>query len=306
MNIKTIHTKNLLWIDVTNPAEQEIAWLKENYNFKSRHFRAVSEHQQRPHIDQGPGYHFIVLLFPIYNYKSQEISPGEVDFFIGERFLITIHYDEMYTLKKIFSDTKNNAEIREKNMSKTSGNLTYNILENLFRRSYPILDHMSKDIADIEDKIFHKAQTNMLPRIVLMKKNIIEFRTMMKTHRYVLEQLPKKKVSYLIFPQSKTYYRDLLEYSHNIWDVLEALKETVETLQDTYQTLATQRLNEMSKVMSIFSAIVIPATLVAFLFGVGVENIPFRDHPFGFWIIAGLMILSSISLLTIFKLKKWF
>ena len=146
----------------------------------------------------------------------------------------------------------------------------------------------------------------MLSKIALMKKNVIEFRKMMKTHRTVLERLPKNKTSYLTFSQSKMYYKDLLEYSENIWDILEALKETVDTLSESNQSLAAHRLNQFSKRLSIFSAIVIPATLVAFLFGVGVEGIPFRHHPQGFWIVLGMMLASSGFLLYIFKKLKWF
>lgn len=306
MNIQTIHIKNLRWIDIINPGSTEIQWLRDNFKFHDLHFQAVAEHQQRPHIDQGTGYDFLVLLFPVYQKGSQEILAGEVDFFVGENFLITAHYGDIHTLKILFDKIKGDAINREQFMQKGSGYLLYKILEALFRRSYPILDHMNEDVEWIEAKIFHQRDINMLSKIALMKKNIIEFRRMMKTHRYVLEKLPKRKVEYLTFPQSKLYYRDLLEYSSNIWDILETLKETAETLYDTSQSLATHRLNEITKVISIFSAIVLPATLTAFLFGIGVEGIPFRHHPYGFWIVAGLMALFSGLLLLIFKIKKWF
>ncbi len=306
MRIQTIHTKNLRWIDIVNPEAEEIKWLKNNFNFLGLHFQALAEHQQRPHIDHGEGYDFLVLLFPVYNRQTQEIVPGEVDFFVGEGFLITAHYGQIHTHDELFKQTKNSSRMRGEYMQKGSGFLLYKILEGLFRRSYPILDHMNEDINEIESKIFHARELNMLSKITLMKKNIIEFRKMMKTHRSVLEKLPRRRVDYLNFAQSKIYYRDLLEYSQNIWDILEALKETADTLHETSQSLATHRLNEMTRRISIFSAIVIPATLVAFLFGVGVEGIPLRHNPYGFWIVGGFMVLASLVLLLIFKTRKWF
>ncbi len=305
MNIQTIHTKTLRWIDVVNPGEEELRWLRENFQFHELHYQAIAEHQQRPHIDQGAGYDFLVLLFPVYNRETQEIFPGEVDFLIGENFLLTAHYGEIHSLKALFTKIKDNPETRQIYLRKGSGYLLYKLLEALFRRSYPILDHINEDIEKIESYIFERHDLDLLSRIALMKKNIIEFRKMMKTHRYVLEKLPRRKTAYLSFPQSKLYYRDLLEYSSNIWDILEALKETVDTLQDTNQSLQTHRLNQITKIISIFSAILLPATLVAFLFGVGVEGIPFRHHPQGFWIVLTLMILSSLVLLLIFKGRKW-
>ncbi len=306
MHIQIVHTKNLRWIDIVNPETEDIKWLRNNFNFLELHFQAVAEQQQRPHIDHGEGYDFLVLLFPVYNRATQEIVPGEVDFFVGEGFLITVHYGQIHSHKNLFEQTKKNTKAREEYMQKGSGFLLYKVLESLFRRSYPILDHMSEDINEIEQKIFHEQELDMLSKIMLMKKNIIEFRKMMKTHKSVLEKLPRRKVPYLNFSQSKIYYRDLSEYSQNIWDVLEALKETADTLHETSGSLATRRLNEMTRRISIFSTILLPATLVAFLFGIGVEFIPLRYHPFGFWIIAGLMTLASLLLFLIFKNKRWF
>lgn len=306
MSVRTIHSKNLRWVDITNPSGSEINWLKQNFKFEEEHYQSIRERQQRPHIDQGDKYNFIVLMFPVYHEETQEILPGEVDFFIGDDFLVTVHYKEIYTMEKLFSETRDDVLVKKENMSQGSGFLLYKVLELLFRRSYPILDFMSHDVEQIEKKIFHDSDANMLSQITLMKKNIIEFRKMMKTHRFVLEQLPLKKDPYLRFPESPAHYQDLFEYSHNIWDILDALKETVETLQDTSLTLATHRLNEITRIFTILSVIVIPATLIAFWFGVGNDHIPFGSHPFGFWIIGGLMILASFSLLLIAKFKKWF
>lgn len=291
---------------MVNPGPRELLWLRKNFKFHDLHFQAIAENQQRAHMDQGEGYHMMVLLFPVYNRETKEIVPGEVDFFVGDKFFLTIHYGDIHTLNALFQKTKNEAETRNLLMQKDSGYLLYKVLEGLFRRSYPILDHMSTDINAIEKKIFHQMDINMLSQIALMKKNIIEFRKMMKTHRAVLEKLPSEKTPYLTFPQSRTYYRDLLEYSQNIWDILEALKETTETLGETNQSLATHRLNEITKLLSVLSAILLPATLVAFLFGVSVEQVPFRSHPNGFWLVGSIMAVSSLVMFAIFKHKKWF
>ena len=306
MRLRTIHTKKLRWIEIVNPGPEETTWLRDNFHFHALHFDAVAQKQQRPRLDTGEGYEFMVLLFPVYQNKTQEIVAGEVDFFVGTNFVITVHYGQMFTLKRLFEETQNDVAKRNKNMQSGPGFLLYRILESLFRRSYPILDYMSEDIEKIEKKIFRDMDIQMLSEISMMRKNIIEFRKMMKTHRYVLEKLPRANSEYLSFGQSKIYYKDLLDYSENIWDILEALKETAETLADTNQSLATHRLNQITKMISIFSAIALPATLVAFVFGIGVDGIPFRHHPYGFWIVTGIMTAGSAAVLIIFKHKKWF
>ena len=281
-------------------------WVRENFKFNEIHFQELEHHQSRPHLDEGENYDYIVLLFPVYNKTTQEITAGEVDFFISDNFVLTAHYGEIYTISELFNRVRGDQKTRDSFMQRGSGYLLYRILEALFRRSYPILDHMNEDVNGIEAQIFHKHDANALSRITLMKKNVIEFRRMMKTHRSVLEKLPQQKKDYLLFPQSRSYYRDLHEYSTDIWDVLETLKETVETLHETSQSIVTHRLQEQTRMIGLFSAIVLPATLVAFLFGVGVEGIPFRHHPQGFWIVAGIMVTASITLWAAFKSMRWF
>lgn len=306
MGVKTVHTKNLRWIDVVNPGAEELKWVRDNFQFNEVHFQELARHQQRPHLDQGENYDFIVLLFPVYDKATQEITAGEVDFFVSENFLLTAHYGEIHTLSDLFDKVRGDQTTRTTLMQRGAGYLLYRVLEALFRRSYPILDHMNEDVNKIEAVIFHKHGLDMLSKISVMKKNVIEFRRMMKTHRAVLDKLPYRKNDYLFFPQSKTYYRDLQEYSANIWDILETLKETMETLHETSQSLATHRLNHLTRAISIFSAVLLPATLIAFLFGVGVEGIPFRHHPYGFWIVAALMAVASVALWLFFRSKKWF
>jgi len=165
---------------------------------------------------------------------------------------------------------------------------------------------MSEDIEVIEKNIFHQNDASILSKISLMNRNVIEFRKMMKTHRFVLDKLRNRKSDYLTFPQSRACYGELLEYFENIWDILEALKETSETLVNTSHALITHRLNEVTRIISVFSAIVLPATLVAFLFGAGVGGKPFQTSSWGFWIVMGLMMLASLIVAAIFKKKKWF
>lgn len=306
MRIQTIHTKNLKWVDVTDPGDEELAWLRNNFRFHDHHFAAVAERQFRPHIDQGNAYDFIVLLFPVYQKDRQEIKPGEVDFIVGDNFLITVHYGQIHTLKNLFDQVKTVEAHRQAHLYQGSGFLLYKLLQNLLERSYPILDHMTADVEDLEKNIFDNLEVAMLSRIALMKKNIIEFRKMMKTHSFILEKLPRRKAPYLNFTGSRDMYKNLVDYSQNIWDILDALKETTEGLQDTNQALNAHRLNQISKFISIFSAIALPATLVAFLFGIGVEGIPFRHNPYGFWIVAGIMSAVSVSILLFFKRRNWF
>ena len=306
MNIKTIHTKNLRWLDVVNPKTAELDYLKRNFNFHPLDMEDVAGISQHPKIEDREDYQFIVLLFPVFRRETRTIHPGEVNFFVGKNYVITIHDGAMHTMSYMLENVNKDEVLRKQYMGRNSGYLLYQIFEALFRRSYPMLNHISREMNEIEENIFNNLTLQMLKDISLMKRNVIDFRRIMKTHHLIIKQLQGKKIAYLTFPESKSYYGNIIEHSENIWDILATQKETIEALQDTNQSLATNRLNKITTTMALFSSIFLPATLVMFIFGLSIKHIPFANHPYGFWLILGLAALSSIIMVSIFRSKKWF
>ncbi len=306
MSLKIIHTKNLKWIDIINPAEEEIKYLKKNFSFQPLDYQDILLPSEHTKIEVHPDYALLVLLFPVFNRQSREIVPGEVDFFIGKDYLITIHDGSMYTLVKLFNSVHAHDDVRKEYMSKNSAFLLYQILESLFRRSFPMLDHISKDMNEIEKSIFNDLSLGMLEQISLTKRSIIDFRKIMKTHHLIIKRMLTRKENYLTFPDSRALYSGLLEHAENIWDLLSIQKETADALQDANTSLASNRLNQTTKIVTILSALFLPATFVMFLFGLSVHDLPLANNPHAFWIILGIGIASSIIMFAYFKSKKWF
>ncbi|GAC1414065.1 MAG: magnesium/cobalt transporter CorA [Candidatus Doudnabacteria bacterium] len=306
MSIKIIHTKNLRWIDIVNPGKEEIDYLKKNFDFQPLDYEDISGMSQHTKLEIHKDYVLIVLLFAVYDKNTREIIPGEVDFFIGKDYLITIHDGAMYTLVKLANSVHAELASRQEYMSKNSGYLLYQILESLFRRSFPLLDHINRDMNEIEKNVFKDLSLKMLENISQMKRKIIDYRRIIKTHHLVIRRLIQRKESFLVFPDSKNYYTNLLEHSESIWDILAIQKETIEALQDASTSLATNRLNQTTRVVTILSALFLPATYILFVFALRAKDVPFENQPFGFPIIIALSFISSVAMYFYFKKKKWF
>ena len=306
MNVRAIHTKNLKWIDIVSPGAEEIEFLRKNYAFHPLDLQDVAATSQHAKVERRDTYHFVVMLFPVFDRKLREIHPAEVDFFIGNGYLITIHDGTMFTLVDLVAGVIEHDELRRQYMSKNSGWLLHQILESLFKRSFPILDHMSFDVAEIENVIFKDLSLKTLESISLMKRNIIDFRRIMKTHHLILKKLMFAKELWLVFPDSKDYYASLLDHAENIWDILAIQKETADALQEANQALAANRLNEITKMFTIASAVFLPATVVLFAFGLSIDHVPLRENPYAFWIILGMAVASSAIVFAIFRKRRYF
>ncbi len=309
MSLKIIHTKNLRWVDIVGHDEADMNYIKENFKFHPLDFEDVVTPSIRTKIDEYAGYHFIVLLFPYFDAKHNEIKSTEVDFFVGPDFLVTIHDGKMKTLNNLVHNTHQYDQTRIAMMTQGSGFLLIKILEALFKRSSPILDRINHEMIESERNVFH-LDVQTLERLSALKKNIIIYRRIIKMHRYVLEKLLHSSKDYLKFKDSKTYFMDLIEYGENIWNVLSSDKESVESFEETNQSLGTHRINDILQVLTVLSVILAALNLITNIL-VFMERTHI-ERTYGFsndlqlvLMVTSVMFLITAGMLLYFKKRKW-
>lgn len=303
-NPKTIGIE-ILWININNPGKKEIEFLRKKYQFNLNYLHASSAKvvAQRPMVIQENDYLFMILHFPIF--QNDNIIAGEIEFFIGHGFLITLH-NNVKILNKFFNICKKDGDSSLSYQLESSAVLLYEILEKLITNCYDLLDQNSINIQKIEQIIFSQEQKTAVLQILSLRRNIINIRKIMQNHKNVLKKLTEMKSSLVARTKIKNYYHILIEHSKRIWEILENQKEMIEALHDTNESFLNDRVSNIMKTLTIFSVIVFPLTLLASIFGMNVVNgMPFINAKNGFWIIIVMMIIGSFGMLFIFKKKKW-
>lgn len=300
-------TNKLTWIHINNAGKNEIEYLRKNYNFNLNHLKAARANTvaQRPSMEQGSGYLFLVLHFPIF--MKGQIIPKEVDFFISDGYLVTMHNDDVPALNEFFNFCKKDGLSCLAYEHETSSALLYEILDKLLLNCYPILDQNSIEISTIEETIFAHEQKEAVSKILSLRHNVINFRKIMQNHKNILKKLMEMDNIMVLNDHTKRFYKNLIEHTKTIWEILENQKEVIGVLYDTNESLLTYKLNDIMKTLTIFSVILIPLTLLGSIFGMNtVKGMPFMDNDNGFWIIITLMLSISSGMLLFFKRKKWF
>jgi magnesium transporter len=309
VSLKIIHTKNLKWVDITNPDESDVLYLKENFRFHPLDFEDVVGYSARTKIDEYETYHFIILLFPFLDKTNQEIRPTEVDFFLGKNYLVTVHDGTMRTLTNLTRNISQYDNVRDQYMSSNSGFLLFSILELLFKRSFPILDNLNREIAEASKDQF-RLDINTLHKLSKLKKNIIVYRRIMKMHKFILSKLGRNRRDYMMFRDSKAYFQNLIETAENIWDVLSSDKESVESFEDTNQSLASHQINDILQVLTVVSVIVSILALVTdiliFFERTNIEKSWGIDGDLKlFLFLTTILSFFTCSMLIYFRSKKW-
>ncbi|MDX6553607.1 MAG: magnesium transporter, partial [Gaiellales bacterium] len=131
----------------------------------------------------------------------------------------------------------------------------------------------------------------------------IAFRKIIKPERVMLRLLERVRTRYL--PEHlEVYFDDIVDSAERIWDQLDNYKEVIEALEQTNETVIAHKQNDILRVLTVFSAVVLPLTLISGIFGMNVP-IPFQRDAHSFWDIIVGMVLIAGSLLGYFRYKRW-
>lgn len=306
MQIDKIKTKKFSWIHIEKPSREEMEYLKQEYDFHPLDIEDCLVKVQRPQMSEYPHYVFFILTWPAYNRKTREIESSEVDFFIGSKFLVTISDGLSPTLKNFFQELKTNEYSRERYMMGSHPVfLLYEILHRLQNYTMPMLDHVTQEIGDIEKRIFKGEEKRLVIEILHTKRNIVDFRRTMQAHKNIIKKLMNTNNKFFMHDRINIYFSNILDRAKDIWEILETLKENINTFQETNESLISHRLNDIMKTLTIVSVVMIPATLVASIFGVNARYMPIVGQNGDFYIIMSIILAVIFLSLMYFRSKRW-
>ena len=264
--------------------------------------------RQRPKVDEYPEYLFGVLHFPVYDKAIQRLNAGELDLFVGHDYLVTLPGVELLPVTRLFRRCQEDEELRETLFSKDSGYLLYHVLDDLFDYCFPILDKIGFKLDSIEDDVLEGRSVEAVRDISNAKQEIISYRKIIKPQRPALRLLERRMERFL--PENlELYFDDLVDASERIWDVLDNYKEVVEALETTNEQVLSHRFNDVLRILTVFSIVFLPATLIASLWGMNV-GLPGGGDPatastVEFWLIIAASVTLIAGLLGLFRYKRW-
>jgi magnesium transporter len=301
--IAELSAQGLTWVHVTAP-DQEIAMeLAERFGWHPLDVEDILSKRQRPKVDDYPDYLFAVLHFPWYDSSVQRLNAAELDIVLGPDYLVTMPNVGLLPVDRLFNRCAEDEEFRNELFAKGSGRLLYEVLDDLFDYCFPILDKIAHKLDKIEDDIHEVRSEELVRDISNVKQEIISYRKIMKPQRPTLRVL-ERKVERFLPEDLELYFDDIVDASERIWDVLDNYKEVVEALEDTNESVIAHRHNDVLRVLTVFSVILLPLTLIASVFGMNVLY-PGEGTHAAFWVIIAIMVLTIGAMLGFFRWKRW-
>lgn len=303
--VEQIEAAGLRWVNIERPGGLERSWLEEHFEFHALDLEDVLSRNQRPKIDVYDDYLFIVLHFPIFDRAAGRLGTGELDLFVGPDYMVTIPNQPLQPVEYLFERCRSDEDLREKLFSRGSGYLLYRLVDDSFDYCFPMLRKIGNKLDALEDDIFDGRSEEVVRDISNVKQEIINFRKVIRPQRPVLRDLERVKQRYLATDLDlEIYFDDIVDAHERIWDMLENYKEVVEALEDTNESVLNHRVNEILRVLTAISVIVLPLTLVASIWGMNV-GVPGEGDTGDFYLVLGLMVVILVGMLAYFRKRNW-
>src|SRR3954471_14291272 len=302
-HVEVVESDGLRWINIERPGPADRAWLEEHFEFHALDYEDVASRNQRPKIDEYDDYLFIVLHFPVFDKAVGRLNAAELDVFVGPDYLITIPNSPLPPVEYLFERCTSSEDSKEARFSQGTGYLFYKIVDDSFDYCFPMLRKMGNKLERIEEEIFEGRGEDVVRDISNVKQEIINFRKVIRPERPVLRDLERTKQRYMA-SDLEIYFDDIIDASERIWDMLENYKEVVEALEDTNESVISHRVNDVLRVLTVISVVLLPLTLIASIWGMNV-GIPGKNSIHAFWIIVGVMVVVLVGSLSYFRHRRW-
>ena len=303
LNIEQITWGDLTWVNIENPTERETEYLAKNYSFHPLDLDDCLSRIQRPKIDKYKDYLFLVFHFPVFNKEARVTTPSQLSVFIGEKYLITLHKGELKPLVKLFKECQRDEESRQEYLGEGSGFLLYRMIDRLVDYCLPILSRVLDNIETVEDDIFSDRKRGTVKEISLLRRDIISFRRIIWPMRAVIGSL-EPRVRHFTKQDMEAYFGDMTDHVDKIWDALDEYKEIIEGLSDTYDSLASNRTNEVMRMLTVIATILLPITVVASIYGMNIP-LPFQNSSYSLAFVFFVMLVVISSMLIFFRHQRW-
>ncbi len=298
--------KDLIWIDLESPSIMDVKSIVEEFKIDQIVADELLSPTLRPHTDKYDGFLYLVLHFPTLSHPENSLGhlEHEVDFIIGKDFIITTRYQELESFEDFRKVFEVNASLDDDHLTDNPFDIFLLLTRRLYKTVENEINIVRETLEHIESEVFKGREKEMVVSLSKTGRDILNLKQALDPHQEVLSSLRELTVEFAgseyatrVKAIENMYYRSR-KHITRIWQTLTELRETNNSLLSTKQ-------NEVMKVFTILAFVTFPLSLVASIFGMNTENIPFVGQEHDFWIVIGMMLFATFFMFLFFKRKGW-
>ena len=304
MTTRIVQHSPVTWTDIVHPDAADVAALRERFpGFHPLNLEDIVSRIERPKLDQDDDYLFLVMHFPLWDSRAEISRASEVNIFVAKSHLVTVHNGSLKPLVAAFERCEASESERGSLLGRGVNHAVYTLLDELVDYIFPILNKVDKRVHDIEDALFESNAKQVIQEIALVRRDIISLRRIIHGQIPIVQELEMVEHPILL-EHMEEYFGDIVDHLFKLRDIADENFEIINSFADTADTLASYRINEVMRILTVISVIMLPLTLISSIYGMNIV-LPFADNPHAFSITAGIMLVVVLLMLAYFRRRNW-
>lgn len=291
-------TDGWIWVDVAGESPETVREVCLRFGIPERYVADALAEGSLPMLEERRDLVYLVLN-SLQTAADGRLGPSEVDIFLGPGFIVSVHAGE-------FSSTATAMARIDQEMGlavpSPAGLLAQ--LAMLGSRRYPILIEQLEDQLDSLEELAMRADPRALNEVYVLRRDVIVLRRVLAPQRQIYDELATIGHP-LIDAEARDEFERVADYQAQILETLEAARSLLGSVLETHRGAVADQTNEIVRILTVFSAILLPLSLIAGIFGMNFTDIPLAEHPLGFWITVGAMALFAAALWVYFGRRRF-
>ncbi|HET7437275.1 MAG TPA: magnesium/cobalt transporter CorA [Thermoanaerobaculia bacterium] len=290
-----------IWIDITDPTHESIEpLLEERFGFHELAAEDSVSPNTLPKYDSFAAYDFFIFRAVDVNVNEHVSETYKLAAFLGRNFLVTVHSGKVLAVEDAAARIKNDKRLLERG----TDFLLYMIVDQLVDAHFPLLDQIEECVDDLQDRIFANAEDTHLDELLHLKRDVNVLRRHSLPQRELLNQISRGDAKF-IQQQHLIYFRDVYDHMFRISETIDVDRDQMNGTMEAYLSVVANRTNEIMKVLTIFSSIMLPLTLIAGIYGMNFPEMPELHSRHGFAFAMILMVVTAAFMLVWFWRRGW-
>lgn len=306
-----LHIKNekYNWYHFDKPLTPEDAsFLSDNYRFSQEDLdNCKNQKTPRPKINITSSYSYFIFHIPYSPPNSKNLTVSELNVFITKTALITVESrGDLAALNHYLETSKTSPKLAESRFQHGPADLFVKLIQEITSNLSELIDKQGQEIDRLHREVFsNKLAKKFIEHVSLIRYNHIVAHNALERQVRIFDQFRGDKNPLRHFLRSPHKWNKILDLFHSINYEIESDIDHLEGLVKTFESLVTFRTNEIIKLLTVFSVILLPLTLISGIYGMNFRYLPLSLDPFGFTAILIFMFVLAMILVVVFKRKRW-
>ena len=294
--------KAVFWVDMEGPSEADDRVLLDVFHFHPLTVEDCRANRHHPKVEEFPDYLYFIVHAVRTDGSSDRFNTVELDGFLGRNYVVTYHHETFASIDKVKQSIRSSPVICQRGATF----LLHSVIDSIVDDYLPVMDDFDERINDLEDNIFslHRPNDQILEEILGLKRSVLRLRRISSKQLEVLYRMSHGQFQ-LISGPVLPFFRDIYDHIVRVTDLAESYRDLISGSLEAYLSVVSNRLNEIMKVLTIFSAIMLPLTFIAGVYGMNFENMPELHSRYGYYAVWIIMIVVAVGMLGLFWKRGW-